>query len=127
MLNHQFIRFLLVGTLNTLFSYLVYAVLIYFGVNFALSNLGAVALGIVFSFKTQGVLVFNNAGNHLLMKYASFWLVIYLCNIGLIKLLLMSGFNAYVAGALALPPIVVVSYLLQRYWVFRRPRGAGAK
>jgi putative flippase GtrA len=119
LLNRQFTRFLLVGVVNTAFSYLVYAALIFLGVNFALANLGAVVLGIVFSFKTQGTLVFNNPSHHLLLKYAVFWFVIYLCNIGLIKLLLSLGLNAYAAGALALPPIVLVSYVLQKYVVFK--------
>ena len=119
-------RFLLVGALNTSFSYLVYAVLISLGLNFALSNLGAVALGIIFSFKTQGALVFNNTGYHLLLKYTTFWLVIYLCNIGLIKILLGLRLNAYFAGALALPPIVLLSFLLQKHVIFRSKKEASS-
>jgi putative flippase GtrA len=106
--------------LNTAFSYLVYAALLYIGLNFALANFGACALGILFSFRTQGVLVFRNPAPRLLLRYALFWLLIYLCNIGLIRLLLLLGLNAYVAGALALPPIVAMSFILQKYFVFRQ-------
>jgi len=117
--DRQIVRFVLVGVLNTAFSYLVYAALLYLGLNFATANFGACALGILFSFRTQGVLVFRNPAPHLLLRYSLFWLVIYLCNIGLIKLFILFGLNAYVAGALALPPIVAMSFILQKYFVFR--------
>ncbi len=116
--QRQFLRFVLVGFVNTAFSYGVYAVLLFFGLNFALSNLGAVALGILFSFTTHGRLVFNYRGYGRLFRYVLFWLLIYLCNIGLIKLLLCFDLNAYIAGALALPPIALISFVLQKYIVF---------
>jgi len=65
----RFVRFLLVGTLNTAFSYLVYALLLLVGLHYAAANLGAVVLGIIFSFKTQGVLVFRDPRNALFAKY----------------------------------------------------------
>ncbi|MEP6939679.1 MAG: GtrA family protein [Rudaea sp.] len=118
--DRQVVRFVLVGVLNTAFSYLVYAALLYIGLNFALANFGACALGILFSFRTQGVLVFKNPAPRLLLRYAAFWLCVYACNIGLIKLFLLLGLNAYAAGALALPPIVAMSFILQKYFVFRQ-------
>ncbi len=119
--DHQFVRFVLVGVANTAFSYAVYATLLYAGLNYALANLGACLLGIMFSFRTQGVLVFRNPAWRPLSKYVAFWLLIYLCNIGLIKELHSCGFNAYAAGALALAPIVALSFTLQKYVVFRHP------
>ena len=107
--------------LNTAFSYLVYAALLYTGLNFAMANFGACALGILFSFRTQGALVFRNSEPRLLLRYALFWLFVYACNIGLIKLLLLLGLNAYIAGAAALPPIVAMSFILQKYFVFHQP------
>jgi putative flippase GtrA len=118
--SRQFIRFLVVGVVNTLFSYLVYAGLLFLGVNFAVANLGAVALGVLFGFKTQGTWVFRNSSNRLLRKYAAFWIVIYMLNIGLIKALMTFGLNAYWAGALALAPVALASYLVQKYIVFSR-------
>lgn len=125
--DHQFVRFVLVGVANTGFSYAVYAMLLYAGLNYALANLGACLLGIMFSFRTQGILVFRNPAWRPLSKYVAFWLLIYLCNIGLIKALLSCGFNPYAAGALALAPIVALSYTLQKYVVFRRPVGTSSR
>ena len=79
------------GTLNTAFSYLVYALLLLVGLHYAVANLGAVVLGIIFSFKTQGVLVFRDPRNALFAKYVASWIVIYGANVALIALFVRFG------------------------------------
>ena len=114
------IRFILVGLLNTGFSYLIYAFFLFIGIGYQLANLLAVVVGILFSFKTQGHLVFGNSNNRLLGRFILSWALIYLCVIFLIGRFMSLGFNAYVAGALVFPFSVVLSYLAQRHFVFRR-------
>jgi len=118
------IRFVLVGVLNTTFSYAIYALLLYVGLGYQLANFFALVMGILFSFKTQGTLVFNNTAHGLFFRFAICWLLIYLCNIGLIRQLLTFGLDAYTAGALTIPPIIVISYLLQKHFVFNRAADA---
>ena len=113
------VRFVVVGVLNTGFSYLIYALGLWAGLPYALANLLACVLGIFFSFRTQGALVFGDADNPKLWRFFLVWIAIYLVNILLIKFIISLGLNAYGAGALALPFIVVLSYLLQRLVVFR--------
>jgi putative flippase GtrA len=117
--NHG-IRFVLVGVLNTGFSYLIYAVLLFGGLGYQLANLFALLVGILFSFKTQGYLVFDNPNNRLLGRFVVSWVLIYVCVITLIGWLIAFGFDAYSAGALTLPFSVVLSYLAQKYFVFRQ-------
>jgi hypothetical protein len=50
------------------------------------------------------------------------WGVIYLFNIGLIRLGIGLGLDAYLAGAAALPFVVAASYLVQNHIVFRIKR-----
>jgi putative flippase GtrA len=114
------IRFVLVGTLNTAFSYLIYAGLLFVGLGYALANFLALVAGIVFSFKTQGYVVFRNSDDRLLGRFILGWALIYLCTIGIIGRLIALGLDAYSAGALVLPCSVALSYLVQRYVVFRR-------
>lgn len=116
----QIVRFIVVGTVNTMFSYLIYAAVIFAGFGYQLANLIALMLGILFSFKTQGNLVFYNSDNRLLGRFVLSWAVIYICTITLIGRIVALGFDAYSAGALALPFSVVLSYLAQKYFVFRR-------
>ena len=104
LLRFEFVRFVLVGVLNTAFGYAVYAGLLYLGLHYALANLMALLLGIAFSFRTQGTLVFRNPDLRLIVRFAACWLLILGFNIGLIALFMHFGLDAYVAGALSLLP-----------------------
>lgn len=125
-LSFQFVRFLLVGGLNTGFSYAVYAALLFMGLNYVMANLGALLLGILFSFRTQGRLVFDNRDCRLIFRFAAVWGLIFLVNILLISVLIHSGLNAYWAGALAMVPITVISYFVQKFFVFGTSRSMSA-
>ena len=115
----QTIRFILVGLLNTSFSYLIYAGLLFVGLSYQLANFLAVVVGILFSFKTMGHLVFRNSSNRLLGRFVLSWAAIYVCVIFLIGRIMALGFDAYAAGAMALPFSAALSYLSQKYFVFR--------
>ena len=115
----QFLRFLVIGLVNTTFSYGVYAILIFVGLYYAIANLAALLLGLLFSFKMQGRFVFGNSDNRLFWKFLFAWSLIYFATIALIGELISVGFNAYIAGALALPFTTVLSYLMQKFFVFR--------
>ena len=114
------VRYAWVGLLNTGFSYLIYAGLLFVGMGYALANFLALVLGILFSFKTQGKLVFHNPDNRLLGRFILSWAVVYLCTITMIGRLIAIGLDAYTAGAASLPFSVGLSYFIQRHFVFRR-------
>ena len=120
LLDRQGVRFLAVGMLNTGFSYSVYAFFVWLGLSYVLANLLSLLAGIMFSFRTQGKLVFGNGDVRLFGKYVVVWLLIFLVNISCIRAALSLGANAYLAGALALLPTVALSYVLQKFVVFRR-------
>jgi putative flippase GtrA len=117
----QLARFLLIGGVNTAFSYGVYAVLLFCGLNYAIANLMALVAGIGFSFKTQGRFVFQNTNNRLIVRFVAGWTLVYLVNVLLLREMIAAGTNRYVAGGLAVPAIVVFSYLIQRFMVFGAP------
>jgi putative flippase GtrA len=117
-------RFVVVGIVNTGFSYGVYALLIVLGLSYAVANLVALLFGIVFSFKTQGRLVFRQTSNRRLWRFVLVWAVIYAANTALIGLIISRGFDPYTAGALTLPVNVILSYVAQKYFVFRGPSGS---
>ncbi len=113
------LSFVLVGILNTSFSYLIYAAFLLIGLGYQLANLIALIIGILFSFKTQGRFVFGNPDNRLLGRFVFCWVIIYFCTTLVIGWIVSFGFNAYVAGALSLPFSVILSYLTQKFLVFR--------
>ena len=60
---HKFIKFLFVGGVNTVFGYSIFALFLFLGMHYAVATLFATILGILFNFKTTGVIVFNNKDN----------------------------------------------------------------
>ncbi|WP_343623465.1 GtrA family protein [Roseateles puraquae] len=123
-LSGAFLRFLIVGALNTALAYAVYALLLWLGLAYGWANLGSLVVGILVSFFLQGRLVFGSHDNRLLPRFVLCWLILYALNVALIAGLMRLGLNAYTAGALALLPMALGSFLVQRTFVFggsRRP------
>ena len=116
-------KFVVVGVFNTAFSYAIYAVFLYLGLGYVVANFLALVLSILVSFKLQGSLVFRNSDNRRIFRFVIAWALIYGFNILVISRFLAAGFDAYIAGALALPFTTVLSYLMQKFFVFagRRP------
>lgn len=126
-MRKRLMRFLFVGVLNTGFSYSLYALFLWMGINFVLANLFATAVGVIFSFRTQGAIVFGNRDWHLIWRFVPVWVFIYTINVTLIALILQVFPNAYLAGALALPPTIVLSFVLQRRFVFAVPKSVNSE
>jgi len=121
-LKLQFIRYVLVGIGNTLFSYGLYAALLFIGFEYRIASLLALVLGIAFSFTTQGTVVFRNATRVTLVKFVVAWALLYLFNISLIALLLRASLSAYLAGAVATVPVTLLSYFVLKLAVFSRSK-----
>ena len=120
--NHRVVRFLVVGSVNTLFSYAVYAGFLFGGLSYVYANFLALVAGIIFSFRTQGAFVFGNRNKSLFGRFVLCWTLIYLANIFLINEMMQLGFTAYVSGAMAIPLITVISYYAQKRFVFATPK-----
>lgn len=117
--NLRIFRFIIVGIVNTAFSYAVYAALLFLGLPYPAASLCALIAGILFSFKTQGTIVFRNSHNRLFPRFVAAWALIYVANVFLIWSFVALGLDAYLAGALATVPTTALSYLTQRFVVFR--------
>lgn len=119
--RHLFVRYVVVGVLNTLVGYLLYVLFLFIGFEYRLANLFALIVGVAFSFKTQGKLVFRNSDNRLIFRYLACWTLIYFSNIYVIGRIIAFGFSEYAAGALATPINVLLSFAIQKYLIFRKP------
>jgi putative flippase GtrA len=111
---------LLVGILNTGFSYFCYAFFIAIGLTIAWASLLALLLGIVWSFTTQGKIVFKQMTKASFVKFVIFWVAIYFLNIEMIYKLVQWKMNAYTAAALTTIPVTIISYFSLKYIVFRK-------
>ena len=119
LLRPQFMRFLAVGAANTEFNILVYWAMLWAGLAVPLASLASVVVGILINFTTQSRFVFDNRDPWKLLPYFIVWSILYAFNLGLIWLLMRCGLDAYAAGFLSTPATVLLSYFLQKAFVFR--------
>ena len=119
LLRPQFMRYLAVGAANTGFSILVYWAMLWAGLAVPLASLASLVVGILISFTTQSRFVFDNRDPCKLLPYFIVWSILYAFYLGLTWLLMRCGLDAYAAGFLSTPATVLLSYFLQKAFVFR--------
>jgi putative flippase GtrA len=118
MWNIQVLRFLLIGLLNTLFGYSVYAFFIIIGFHYALASLFSTILGVLFNFHTIRVYVFKNHNTQLLIRFIMVYGVVYLLNVTGLFILKAMSIGALIAGAILMLPLALGAYALHKYLVF---------
>jgi len=114
----RFIKFLFVGIINTIFGYSVFAILIVLRLDYHYSLLLATICGVIFNFKTIGTLVFKTKNNQLIFRFIGVYGVIYILNVELIKIINSFGINILISQAILLLPLAVISYVLNKKFVF---------
>lgn len=120
-LPEQFIRFLIIGAINTAFAYGLYALFIFAGCHYALAVLLSTVIGVFFSFKTFGNFVFANPNNGLIFKFFAVYAGCYLLNVGILKTLTGAGVkNLYLAGLISSFLVAMVSFFLNKFVVFKK-------
>ncbi len=117
--THKFIRFIVVGGLNTAVNYGVYALLIYAGLWHVTAATLSFVFGVTFNYQTHGRYVFGNRSGHAFRRYVLSWTSLYFANIAALDLLVRYGVNSYLAGAILVPPMAVLAFVVLKFVVFR--------
>lgn len=121
-LSEQFVSFLIMGGVNTVFYYALYSLLIYAGLHYAAAVAIATVCGVLFNFQTFGRVVFKNFQTRLLGRFAAVYAVVYLANVAGLAALERGGLaDKYLAGAVLVLPVAMLGYVLNRTFVFNRP------
>jgi len=116
--SRQFGRFIAVGIVNTVFGYSLFALFIYSGLHYALASFIGTVLGVLFNFFTTGRIVFKNLDKSRLPWFFGVYGITYVLGIMGLSLLDALGLDMYRAGLVMIPPSAVVSYILNRQFVF---------
>ena len=114
----RFLRFLLVGVLNTAFGYGVFVACLWLGMHYALAGAISTVLGVLFNFKSTGNLVFHSRGNRKLPQFVAVYAIIYLVNVLALGAMLQFGIPEWLGGLILLLPSAILSYVLNRQFVF---------
>ncbi|MHC5831006.1 MAG: hypothetical protein ACYT04_87375, partial [Nostoc sp.] len=76
--------------------------------------------GAFFNFKTIGAIVFQKKSNTLIFRFIGVYIIIYSLQLFFIKLLLFYKISLFMAGALILLPLALISYTLNKIFVFKK-------
>ncbi len=117
--SERFIRFLIVGVINTGFGYGLFALLIYVNFHYTLASLVSTILGVIFNFKTTGIIVFRNNNNNLIFRFFFVYGITYALGLIFLYITNMLNISNYAAWAVWLVPAAIISYFLQKVIVFR--------
>ncbi|PIT88164.1 MAG: polysaccharide biosynthesis protein GtrA [Candidatus Magasanikbacteria bacterium CG10_big_fil_rev_8_21_14_0_10_36_32] len=119
-LSYRYIRFLLVGFMNTVFGYGLYAFFIFIGLHYSVAALLGTVLGVLFNFQTIGRLVFGRSDSKFVfLRFVAVYALGYVLNVALIYVLKQVGFNDYLAGAVLILPVATLIYFLNSKFVFK--------
>lgn len=119
MVNSRLLRFLLVGGLNTVVGYGLFAAFTWAGIPYPIAIGLATVMGVAFNFLSTGRLVFGGAPISQLGHFVAVYVVVYLLNVGSVALLLRTGLTVYLANALVILPLAILAFVLQRRFVFK--------
>ena len=126
------LRFLIVGTFNASFSYLIYSAICHFcGENrYQVALVIAWILTSITSFLTQKFLVFNVKGNIIkqYLKCCLTWFFSYIINAILLEILVKYiGLNVYISQILATCASAIFNYIMFKAFTFRKKHTQGDK
>ena len=139
MIDKKFVKFLFVGCLNTLFGYLMYVIFISTPLKKEIALFFAYIVGVLWNFKTTGVLVFKNNNNKLIFKLIFAYVITYFINlfglnfvnsvgwgknlanltINLLKIQTNLDLVKYFDQIILVLPIAMISFILFKTFVFK--------
>jgi putative flippase GtrA len=124
-LVRQFLRFGVVGVMNTVLTLVAYAAAIRVGVRYLPAAAGAFTLGALNGFVLNRAWTFEHRGRALTSgaRYAAVQLVGLGANVALLWTAVHLAALGHLPGELAAAaPVTVLTFCLSRLWVFRSPR-----
>ena len=118
--ERKFVKFLFVGFMNTVFSYIIYVICVTILSRPTLSLAVSYVIGILFNFQTTGRIVFKNSDNKLIVKFFLCYITTFFINRYLLDTLVVDfHVDKYLSQAILVFPIAMLSFLLLKNFVFK--------
>lgn len=119
LLSRKFNRFLLVGVLNTTVGYTIFFIALKVGLQYPIAIAVSTILGVLFNFKSIGILVFSTSGYSQIMRFISVYSLIYIFNVLGVAALIKFNLSEWLAGLILICPLALLSYILNSRFVFK--------
>ncbi|WP_425280011.1 GtrA family protein [Holophaga foetida] len=111
-------NFAFVGVINTCTSFIVFTIFIHFGIKYTWATLSGGLAGVLLGYTLTRRLVFSYKNHNKFFPFISLFALLCALNIYLQKL--MHPFmNSYLAGAMATAICFPVSFLINKYFIFK--------
>ena len=115
--NNQFARFIIAGTINTLFGWMVFSSAFILSNNISISLFTSTVLGVFFNYLTFGGYTFRKYSKLIFIKFVLCYILVYIINL-LVLTLLQNYVSVILAQLIVLPFMALFSYLIIRNFVF---------
>ena len=113
LLDIHFIKFILVGGVNTLFGLLAYIFFLKIvGVDKAVALLATYVVGIIFNFFSIGLGVFKNIKLRFFLPFVGNYIVLYVINYLLLDYLVTMGLSAILGQTILVLPMALMSFAI---------------
>ena len=107
MLRLQLVKFPYVGIVNTLMSYGIFCIFVYFGLGFKVASLFSIFFVVAFSFFMQGRLVFHGVSPINFLRYIITWVALYFLNIKIITFCIVCSLVTCIGFNIIIIPLLV--------------------
>jgi putative flippase GtrA len=114
------VRFLLAGAVNTVFGYSVFFLMLLVPAPLWLQLLAANVVAVTFNYVTAARFVFRHGGWRPILRFVAVYVVLYGVNLVAMQALLDRGWQPMWAAVAVLPPVTVLTFFCQRWFVFGR-------
>lgn len=120
-INLLVIKFIIAGVVNTLFSYLIYYVLLEIGIFYILAVTFSTLISVLFNFYNFKKFVYTNhkVARFGIPKFFLIYFFTYLLNVLGITLLSMLEYSYQIAGAMMIPPLAVFTFAMNKFFIFK--------
>lgn len=118
-MQNRFVKFLMVGVLNTAVGYGIFAGLLTINIHYSIAAALSTVLGVLFNFKTLGFFVFDSNDNKKIWRFILVYIIVYILNVCGISLFNKTGIDPAIGGAAMLLPCAFCAYVLQKKLVFK--------
>ena len=119
LLQKKSVRFIVAGSFNTLFCYIIFCVALYAGLSSILAMTSATLLTIFVGFFVMSHFVFSRKPTlRRLLKFFGMQILGYIININVLELILIAGISGYIGGSISLGFTAIFTYFISKYIVF---------
>lgn len=118
----RFIRFILVGVVNTAFGYGLYAMLVLLKAPPQVALFLSFFIGVLWNYFTTARFVFEVSGFGRLPAYAACYVFVYALNAGSLHAAIDSGLTPLLAQAILTPVAAVLTFILVSFAMRENPK-----